>query len=241
MRRMYGAAMRNNMNEKLEKIKNWFKRYPYMIALLYMAFYLTAFEWLEQNIVPKYIIHCKLDEMIPFCEAFIIPYVFWFPYVAGTFIWFKRRGWEDYKKLCLMIFSGLTICLVIYYVFPTGLNLRLAQNPHETGILYNMVRYLRGIDTPTNVCPSIHVMNTVMIYQAVCSLDHLKHRKLTIAIHFVIMILICASTVLLDQHSVIDVVCGAMMSFVLHGLVYQVEWKDALAASRKRRTQFRRT
>ena len=50
-----------------------------MIALLYMAFYLKAFEWLEQNIVPRYIIHCKLDEMIPFCEAFIIPYVFWFP------------------------------------------------------------------------------------------------------------------------------------------------------------------
>ena len=81
----------------------------------------------------------------------------------------------------------------------------------------------------------------VMIFQAVCSLDHLKHRKLTIAVHFVIMILICASTVLLDQHSVIDVVCGAMMSFVLHGLVYQVEWRDALAASRKRRTLFRRT
>ena len=80
-----------------------------------------------------------------------------------------------------------------------------------------------------------------MIFQAVCSLDHLKHRKLTIAVHFVIMILICASTVLLDQHSVIDVVCGAMMSFVLLGLVYQVEWRDALAASRKRRTLFRRT
>ena len=57
MCRIYGAAMRNNMNEKLEKIKNWFKRYPYMIALLYMAFYLKAFEWLEQNIVPRYIIH----------------------------------------------------------------------------------------------------------------------------------------------------------------------------------------
>ena len=49
MCRIYGAAMRNNMNEKLEKIKNWFKRYPYMIALLYMAFYLKAFEWLEQE------------------------------------------------------------------------------------------------------------------------------------------------------------------------------------------------
>lgn len=224
---------------RLEKMKSWFKEHPYAIALLYLAFYLSVFQWLEVTVVPKYIIHCKLDEMIPFCEAFIIPYVFWFPYVAGAFIWFKRRGWKDYSRLCLMVFSGLTICLVIYYVFPTGLNLRLAANPHETGFLYNMVGMLRAIDTPTNVCPSIHVMNTVMIFQAICSLENLKYRKLTIAVHFVIMVSICASTVMLDQHSVIDVVCGIMMSFVLHGLVYKVEWKEELAR-RKAGTEVRR-
>ncbi len=220
------------MNEKRERIGAWFRRYPYMVSVLYLIFYLIVFEWLETHVVPKYIIHCRLDEIIPFCELFIIPYVFWYGYVAGAFVWFMKRGWEDYKKLCLMVFSGLTVCLAIYYIFPTGLNLRLAQDAHETGFLYNMVRFLRAIDTPTNVCPSIHVMNTVMIFQAVCSLDHLKYRKVTIAVHFVIMVLICASTVFLDQHSVIDVVCGIMMSFVMHGLVYKVEWKEALAARR---------
>ena len=214
---------------KLEKMKNWFKKYPLMISVLYLIFYLSVFRWLEMNVVPKYIIHCKLDELIPFQEEFIIPYVFWYFYVIGTFIWFSRRSWEDYAKLCLMIFSGLTVCLAIYYIFPTGLNLRLAFNPHETGFLYNMVGFLRLIDTPTNVCPSIHVMNTVMIFQAICSLDDLKYRKAAIAVHFVIMILICASTVMLDQHSVIDIVCGVMMSFVFHGLVYKVEWKEELA------------
>lgn len=214
---------------KLEAVKNWFKKYPYMVALVYMAFYLTVFHYLENTVVPKYIIHCKLDEMIPFCEAFIIPYIFWFPYMAGAFIWFKHRGWEDYSKLCRLIFSGLTICLMIYFVFPTGLNLRLANNPHETGFLYNMVVMLRAIDTPTNVCPSIHVMNTVMVFQAICSLENLKYRKATIAVHFVIMVLICASTVMLDQHSVVDVVCGIMMSVVIHGLIYKVEWREELA------------
>lgn len=213
----------------IEKVKNWFKKYPIMISVCYLIFYLSAFRWLEETVVPKYIIHCKLDEMIPFVEEFIIPYVFWYFYVIGTFVWFLKRGWKDYSKLCLMIFSGLTICLVIYYVFPTGLNLRLAADTHEPGFLYNLVGSLRAIDTPTNVCPSIHVMNTVMIFQAVCSLDELKHRKLAIAVHAVIMVLICASTVFLDQHSVIDVVCGVMMSFVIHGLVYKVEWKEELA------------
>lgn len=214
---------------RIEKLKNWYEKYPYAAALLYMLFYLSVFNWLESNVVPKYIIHCKLDEMIPFCEVFIIPYVFWFLYIPASFIWLKHRSLQEYSKLCITMFSGLTICLVIYYVFPTGLNLRLAASPHETGFLYNMVGMLRAIDTPTNVCPSIHVMNTVMVFQAVCSQKDLKFRKVTIGIHFVIMVLICASTVMLDQHSVIDVVCGAMMSFVLHGLVYQVEWKNALA------------
>lgn len=220
---------------RVEKIKNWFKKYPLMIAGCYTVFYMSVFSWLERTVVPKYIIHCKLDEMIPFCEEFIIPYVFWYFYVIGAFLWFYKRGWDDYWKLCKMIFSGLTICLVIYYVFPTGLNLRLAGSIHETGILYNLVGHLRAIDTPTNVCPSIHVMNTVMIFQAICSLDHLKYRKIAIPVHFVIMILICASTVFLDQHSVIDVVYGVMMSFVLHGLVYKVEWKEELARHRARK------
>ncbi len=223
----------------MQKVKAWFRRYPLMIAVCYLIFYLAAFHWLEENIVPKYIIHCKLDELIPFCEVFIIPYIFWFPYIGGAFLWFNRRGWDDYKKLCQMIFSGLTICLVIYYVFPTGLNLRLASQPHETGALYNLVVMLRAIDTPTNVCPSVHVMNTVMVFQAVCSLENLRHRRLTIAVHFVIMILICASTVMLDQHSIIDVVCGVMMSFVIHGLVYKVEWKAELSR-RKERAGLRR-
>lgn len=213
----------------LKKIKGWFKKYPLMISIFYLMFYLAVFHWLEMNVVPKYIIHCKLDEIIPFREEFIIPYVFWFLYVPGSFLWFCKRGWEDYSKLCLMVFSGLTICLGIYYVFPTGLNLRLASDVHETGALYNLVGLLRAIDTPTNVCPSIHVMNTVMIFQAVCSLENLKYRRLTIAVHFVITVLICASTVFLDQHSIIDVVCGVMMSFVIHGLVYKVEWKEELA------------
>ena len=119
------------MSEKVESIKKWFKKYPYAIAIFYLIFYLSVFSWLEKNVVPKYIIHCKLDEIIPFCEVFIIPYVSWFVYVPAAFIWFKHRGWEDYKKLCLMVFTGLTICLGIYYVFPTGLNLRLAQARHR--------------------------------------------------------------------------------------------------------------
>lgn len=224
----------SKLEMRLEKVKNFFRKYPFAVAILYTVFYLCVFMWLEANVVPRYIIHCGLDEMIPFCEEFIIPYIFWFAYLPLVFIWFRYRSLEDYFKLCLMVFSGQTICLVIYYLFPTGLNLRLANSTHETGFLYNIVSCLRAIDTPTNVCPSIHVMDTVMLFLAICGLKGLKHRRLTIAVHFVIMVSICASTVFLDQHSLVDVVCGIMMSVVMHGLVYQVEWKEELARRRSR-------
>ncbi len=221
---------------KLAKIGAWFRKNPLMICICYLLFYMAAFQWLEVNIVPKYIVYCRLDGLIPFCEEFIIPYIFWFPYIAGIFIWFSRRGWEDFKKLCLMVFSGLTICLVIYYLFPTGLTLRFTESPHERGALYHLVVLLRAIDTPTNVCPSIHVMNTVMVFQAICGLSDLKHRKWTIAIHFVIMVLICASTVFLDQHSIIDVICGILMSLVIHEVVYGSDWRWELFHQKSRRS-----
>ncbi len=223
----------------MENIKQWFRQHPFMIAICYLAFYLIVFELLEMTVVPKYIVQCKLDEVIPFCEYFIVPYVFWFVYIPGMFIWARYRSWEDYSRLCLMMFTGLTVCLAIYYFLPTGLNLRLADDTHKTGVCFRLVKYLRGIDTPTNVCPSIHVMNTVMCFQAICSTENLKHRKLTIAVHALIMVSICASTVFLDQHSVVDVVCGVLMSIVFHGLVYEVDWKT-VTLHRRERAKLRR-
>ena len=49
----------------------------------YMIFYLISFSLIEQwNRLHYTVIHTAVDDVIPFCPAFVIPYILWFPYVT---------------------------------------------------------------------------------------------------------------------------------------------------------------
>ena len=86
---------------------------------------LIWFFWLDLTITdPKYIIHSSVDDLIPFNEWFIFPYCSWFVLLAAVTAllwWFDTAS---YDKLCLMMFSGMTLCLIIYMVLPNGLDIR---------------------------------------------------------------------------------------------------------------------
>ena len=98
---------------------------------------------------------------IPFCEWFFIPYCSWFFLLAGVtaLLW-----WYDtpaYKKLCAMMFSGMTFCLIVYMIWPNGLQLR--PDPAALGrenLGTAVMQLLWGADDPNNVCPSIHCQSS---------------------------------------------------------------------------------
>jgi len=48
------------------------------IPIAYAIFYFPTFKWLNAHNFPRYYIGCRLDDLIPFCEWFVIPYVAWF-------------------------------------------------------------------------------------------------------------------------------------------------------------------
>ena len=102
---------------------------PYSKILLYYIFYLTGFVILKQTVTAQYVIHCPLDDKIPFCEWFLIPYASWFILLIGSPLYFLMTDKRDFLKVTFMMFNGMTISLVIYAIFPNGLNLR----PEVTG------------------------------------------------------------------------------------------------------------
>ena len=63
--------------------KIYYERYKHAIPLIvYAAIYCVWFAWLEKTVkYPPFIIHMKVDDMIPFNELFVIPYFLWFLYV----------------------------------------------------------------------------------------------------------------------------------------------------------------
>ena len=125
----------------------------------------------------------------------------------------------------------MTIALSCYLLLPTGLALR-PYRVYGSDIFARLVRMLYAVDSSKNVCPSIHVLNTVtlmiglppepLLRRAGPPLDAARRECSGAAI--------ILSTMLLKQHSCIDVVLGAALAFAL----------DAAASSLERSGEMRR-
>lgn len=148
-------------------MRTWFSRHPVWFMAFYMVFYLTVFHWLEVHVtVPDIWVHCRLDDFIPFCKYAIVPYLAWFGWIPFTLfylLWKAPRA--DFWRLCLPLFAGMTFALACYIVLPTGLYLR-PYRVYGNDIFAQAVRLLYATDTPTSVCPSIHVFNSVTLMLA---------------------------------------------------------------------------
>ena len=68
--------------------RSWFSRHPLCFMALYLILYLSAFNFLNTQIhMPHILVHCRLDDLIPFCEWFLIPYVFWYFLIVFTLLY----------------------------------------------------------------------------------------------------------------------------------------------------------
>lgn len=145
-------------------ILQWFQQNTELLLILYMVVYSIVFYLLEKRLPNdgNYTsMYCALDDMIPFCEYFLIPYYIWHPFVALTVAYFLFTNTKDYLRSCLMLFGGMTVCCIIYYFFPNGQNLRPAIDTLRDNIFTTEIKRLWEVDTCTNVCPSIHVYNSL--------------------------------------------------------------------------------
>ena len=87
---------------------------------------------------------------------------------------------------------------------------------------------LQGFDTPTNVCPSIHVSSTVAVELAVRRSESLGKKGWLKAANFVVTVAICLSTMFLKQHSAVDVALGIALSLLLGWVTWHTNWQAAL-------------
>lgn len=218
-------------------MRNWCERHPIGFMALYTVFYLAFFKALETVIrVPDLWLHCRLDELIPFCKYAIIPYYLWFAWIPFTlFYMLWRAPRREFWRLCLPLFAGMTLSLLFCAIVPNGVHLRPAYVAGND-IFANAVRGLYRVDTSTNVCPSIHVFNSVTLalaYMRSSCFAGVRRRPLRIAAG-VLNVSIILSTMLLKQHSVIDVCFGILLALALDVIATNVE-RDTLPSHHRRR------
>lgn len=215
------------------------RRYKHMLIVpAYAVFYLLGFFWLEKKVTTDYhIIHMPLDDMIPFCEYFVVPYFLWFALIAASVIWFGffNKNVKEYYQLVFNLGIGMTLFLIISYVYPNGQDLR-PETFANNNIFTQMVQYLYSIDTPTNVFPSIHVYNSVAVAIAfMTSRQMQKHKVIRYGVTALSVSIILA-TMFLKQHSVSDVCCALILNLGSYMLLYRPHrFRETLLASKKKK------
>ena len=201
---------------------NFLKKYRHTLVIpTYGILYLLAFQYVEHRTVRPHIIHMKVDDYIPFCEYFIIPYYLWFIFIAGTVFYFAfiNKNKKEYWQLVLSLGIGMTLFIIISLIFPNGQELRPSLS--GDGIFIEMVRYLYKIDTPTNVFPSIHVFNTIACCIAVFRHRGFHFKRLVPTATGILGTLIVLSTIFLKQHTLLDVAGAIVLNVFCYQLLYK--------------------
>ena len=200
-------------------------QYAHLKYLLGWVGYFVLF-FLTENLIPAercYPVHCWLDDVIPFCEIFAIPYVFWYLLIIISLLYFALYDPDSFKKLMTFIIVTQVVAMAIYIIFPTRQDLR-PESFVRDNILTRTMGFIYRVDTNTGVCPSLHVAYSLGI--ASTWLKYRDASKLWKAFITVTVVLICLSVAFVKQHSVVDIMAaiplGLLAEIIAFGKSY---WK----------------
>ena len=191
-------------------------------AILGWLFYFS-FYFLTENLIPASIchpIHCRLDDLIPFCEYFAVFYVFWYLLVFGSLIVTLLYDVESFSRLSKFIFITQFVAMTIYILYPSRQDLRPEVFLRDN-CLTRLMAFIYSFDTSTGVFPSLHVAYSMGILSVA-----LKKKELPSVWKWllgVLVVLICMATAFVKQHSVLDILSALPVSLAAELLVY---WND---------------
>lgn len=203
---------------RLRKIND--PQFAHLKLLLGWIVYFILY-FLTENLIPAEKctpVHMWLDDIIPFCEWFVIPYVFWYALIVISLGYFLLYNVDSFKRLQTFIIITQVIAMAIYIIFPSRQDLRPAEFPRDN-FLTQCVALIYSADTNTGVCPSLHVAYSIGIASV-----WLKEKGVSRwwkMFVLVAVILICLATMFIKQHSAVDFFAAIPVCLIAEGFVYR--------------------
>ncbi len=215
---------------RFSKLKD--PQFSHLLLLLGWVGYFILY-FLTENLIPAENctpVHSPLDDLIPFCEWFLIPYVFWYALIVISLGYFLLYNVDSFKRLQTFIIITQIVAMAAYILFPTRQDLRPTEFPRDN-LLTQVVGMLYAFDTNTGVCPSLHVAYSLGIASV-----WVKEKGVSRwwkAFVVIAVILICLSTAFIKQHSVVDIAAALPVGLLAEGLVYGKDYLHTLQRKRK--------
>lgn len=186
---------------------------------IYFALY-----FLTENLIPEeacHVIHCALDDRIPFCEWFAVFYVGWYGLIALSLGYFLLHRPESFQKLQTYIFLTQMIATCIYVLYPSRQMLRPEVFPRQN-LATAVMGFLYRIDTNTCVFPSLHAAVSIAIASVWLREKQTSPWLKAGIVWFCAMV--CLSVCFVKQHSVLDVLAAVPVCLVAEWFVF---WRRA--------------
>lgn len=191
--------------------------------VVYFIFY-----FLTENLIPAercYPVHCFLDDIVPFCEYFLIFYTFWYLLIVVSLGYFLLYDIESFKSLQTYIIITQVVAMTIYIVFPNRQDLRPTEFVRDN-VLTRLMAFIYSVDTSTGVCPSLHVAYSLGIASTwLKAKDVPRWVKIfvTVSVFF-----ICISVAFVKQHSVVDIFAALPVGLLAEWIVFGKYWRARL-------------
>ena len=199
--------------------------FSHLKYLLGWVGYFTLY-FLTENLISTencHTIYSPLDDMIPFMEIFVIPYVLWYGLIVFSLVYFARYNIDSFKKLQCFIMITQAVAMVIYIVYPSKQELRPTEFANQN-IFTDMIGFLYSFDTNTGVFPSLHVAYSVGIASV-----WLKEKDASWVLRISIAVfcfLVCISTAFIKQHSILDAFGAIPVCILAEAVLYGKYWRD---------------
>lgn len=205
------------------------KRFPvenfrHFWMLLIWALFIGLYVFVEFLPVEQYwVSQIPLDDSIPFCKYFVLPYCTWHILMAVTTAYLAFFDADNFRRFMTFIALGMIPVVIFNLFFPTCVRLR-PTTVEGRGLCEWMLRLVYTLDDCTDVLPSMHVIGCFALSAAYLNTPSLRKRHLHIPM-LILAVLISLSTVFIKQHSILDVFTAIPYAVLIWWLVYGVIFK----------------
>lgn len=172
-----------------------------------------------------------LDKIIPFIKVFILPYMFWHPFIYMCMAYFCLKDRKIYYSTFISIVIGRIVAYTIFYKFQTYVPRPIL---HGNDLFTKLVLDLYNTDKPYNCFPSVHVIDSYLMIKGIINIGD-KNKLVHVLINLT-SVMIILSTQLIKQHVIMDVVGGIILAEIAFNGVFKVS--EILYNSRKRNLSY---
>ncbi|MCR4990760.1 MAG: hypothetical protein K6A38_07855 [Lachnospiraceae bacterium] len=197
--------------------------FKHLWLILGWVFYLMMY-FITDHFIPVercHVVHSRVDDIIPFNEYFIIAYASWYILIVATLLYFLLYDPGSFANAQKFIICTQVVGVITYIVWPS-IQLLRPEHFERNNIFTYFMGIIYTVDSPTGVCPSLHVGFSLALLSA-----WLKKEGVPKLCKFAIILwvgVICISVCFVKQHSFVDVWAAFLMCAVIELILFGKEY-----------------